>query len=700
MVYEEVTRAHFYETSKVHLKDNLKQFSDNKDKTFISLGRKGIKIFEFLFHSHDEDKENENDEDKDNEETDNERPKVVSEHALPFISQKDKGCFIDYYLMDDALYYGSSAMGVAKEIYAFEKIYNIHGRDGKKIPFYSAIDANELRPHFEQYIGEVYAESTNNVNPATDYYHYFAKHLAKDIRTLEDTFEIEYPIVTFNLKFNKNKPIDSNGWLTLFKGAFTTSGTTIYSVEHQENFSINILFDNIDGCSFRKLRIFPSNCYKDDDKKTRIDRVKVVCMAPHPVLNSDYLLEHVFDDANEEYRSLWLKIFNHCRIPSSEINSDNIIDYLTIARRRCNKSLVIMLNYLLSYSTFIEQRDKLKEVFCKADLEAEFKGVDEKKGLFYLLGDEELCSTVSEQLKKFYDNGTLSGDVYTSKNIHFDYTIFENSDADETTTALLHAQDKKMLEKSQNIEEALSALFFNQDSYFEKQIIRSNPITQDFSRLRMGYTFDGLYKTIDFFMSSGMLEKEVNDVVYTIHRWVDQRIGEASIVPQYVLDEKSEHWVRAFRHGENEDTLLSHLAQYVLMIFREWKKTIPFEWIEKSQFQKLLASTFDKIGTDGNEIVESKNITFYVDEDSGYLMFKNSNYENDPAKTSRNVLEYLIDMCIFTEEEGKISINKRTNFILPPAITTLESDTENDIKEMVRAEAEKVKKAAQKIDIT
>ena len=154
--------------------------------------------------------------------------------------------------------------------------------------------------------------------------------------------------------------------------------------------------------------------------------------------------------------------------------------------------------------------------------------------------------------------------------------------------------------------------------------------------------------------------------------------------------------MRAFRHGENEDSLLSHLAQFALMIFREWKDTIPFEWIENSQFQKLLAATFEYIGKDGNEIVESKNITFSIDKNN-CLMFTNKNYsKSDPAKASRNVLDYLIDMCIFTEEDGKVSINKRTNFILPPAMTTLESDTENKIKNMVRIEAEEFKMSLMK----
>lgn len=663
-----VTYEGFYVQSMKDLKKNLRE-QINENTLLISLGRKGVKIFEFLFSSNDKDGEAK-------------IPDVVSEHALPFISMRDEGKDVDYQMLDDALYFGSSAKGVAEEIYALENIYKIHGRNGRKINFYSAIETDELRPHFDQYIGTVHAKSTKDNGIGAGYSHFFAKRFAEDIRRLEDTFEVEYPIVTFKL----DRCIGLNEWKEVFERVFHDIGK-VYVVEHEENYSINILFDKTNGCSFRKLRIFPSNC----SQQIRSNRVKVVCMAPHPVWNEDYLLERIFDSAHEEYRDLWLDIYDKCNIKQSKINPDNILDYLTVAKRRCNKSLVIMLNYLLSYSAFIEQKDRLNEVFSEAGLNAKFQGVDENKDLYFLLGNKDLCQKVAGRLDDFYRNGTLCGDVYTSKDIRFDYTIFENSEnVDKTTSTLIHIQNKSMVEKSRNVEEALGALFFNQDSFYEKQLLEMNPITQDFSRLRMGYTFDALFQIIGHFIDLGILEKEDGeDIFLTIHRWVDQRIGEGSIVPQYILDEKSKHWVRVFRHGENEDTLLSHLARYALMVFREWNKIIPFGRIEKNKFQELLATLYKECikNLKGNEIVESKNITFTLDKDDCFAFVNNHYHNSNP----RNVLQYLIDMCIFTEEEERISIHRRTNFIMPPAITTLEWKDEEAIKGIVLKNAEELK---------
>ena len=44
-----------------------------------------------------------------------------------------------------------------------------------------------------------------------------------------------------------------------------------------------------------------------------------------------------------------------------------------------------------------------------------------------------------------------------------------------------------------------------------------------------------------------------------LHSWIDNRIDNGCIVPQYIVDSASSTWMRVFRPGENEDLLLSHL---------------------------------------------------------------------------------------------------------------------------------------------
>lgn len=676
----------FYCEAKEKLKRNLNALRKEpieEKKRIVSLGRKGVRMFDDLFLPEEESLKQEN---ANGQKERDELPDVVSEHALPFISRQDRNTGTVYYLMDDALYYGSSAKGVAKEVYAFENIYGIRGHSVNKICFLSAIDTEELRPNFECHIGKIDAKNVKEAGFGRGYSHFFSKRLSKDIRSLENTFEIEFPIVSYAL----DKHISEEDWKKAAETIFpNTKKNEVYIVDHVENYSINILLDCTYGCSFNKLRLFPSNSKKNYN---RPDRVKVVCMSPLPIRDDDYLLEHLFDNAHEGYRALWKEIFDRCYITTSDTNSDNIMDYLTIARWRCKKSLVVMANYLISFSTFVQQCGSLEKLFAQAELKAEFRGIDAEKDLYYLLGDMDFCHKVAETLGTFYMNKTECGDVGVNTDLHVDYTVFENSkDMDESIATLIRIQDDYMMEKSQNMEEVLGALFYNQDVFYEKQVLASNPITQDFNRLRMGYTFESLLKTIDDAYKRNFLKQDKSDML-SLHRWVDQRIDEASIVPQYVLDEKSKHWLRVFRHGENEDPLLGHLARFVLLVYLEWNEHVKLGWIEREEFQNLLIKAYREIGNEKEQIVESTNINIYIGIDENKqeaLVFTNSHYkEEEDTDKPHNVLQYMIDMCILSEEANdRITIHKRTNFFIQPGITTMEKQYENKIKEMIKSEA-------------
>lgn len=678
----------FYNGSLKSLSDKLLKLGGNNEtgrKTIIvALGRKGVKLLEHLINL--------------NVKGLRERsiglgeepqvfPDVVSEHALPFISRKDRNTGMVYSLMDDALYYGSSARGVAREVYAFENIYGISGHADGKICFYSAIDTEEFRPNFDRYIASVESEPVRKAGYGPGYSHFFAKRLSKDIRALENTFEIEFPVVTYTL----DRRIEKNSWRDSVAAAYyDETEAKVYIVDHEENYSINILQGGVKGCSFNKVRIFPNNSKEADCCKE--NRVKVISMSPYPISDDDYLLEHLFDNANEGYRALWKEIFDRCHITTSDTNADNIMDYLNIARWRCNKSLVIMANYLMSFSNFVRQSGRLEKAFQNAGLTAQFNGIDAEKDLYYLLGDKDFCRKVAEQLEAFYTDGTECGDVSVNDNLSVDYTVFENSrNVDESIATLIRIQDEYMLEKSQNVEEALGALFYNQDVFYEKQVLAGNPVTQDFNRLRMGYTFEALRKTIYDSIKRNLLKLGKNeDVAITLHRWMDQRIGEASIVPQYILDEKSRHWVRVFRHGENEEPLLGHLARFVLLVYLEWNEQTRLGWIRKDLFQKLLAAAYNVEGIDNRkeQIVECTNINICTD-DKGELVFTNNHYGLDEAAGKpHSVLQYMIDMCILSEEvRDRITIHKRANFFIQPGITTMEDGYEKEIRKKVMEEA-------------
>lgn len=667
-------------------KVNGERNNGKKKLRFLSLGRKGAKLYECLsLYTASEDKRVIGSEkSKEYEDID-----IISEHALPFISRIDESeSDVVYCLLDDGLYYGSSAIGLAKAVYGFEKIFGKHTPTEEKISYFGAIDTGELRLNFDRYIGEVKAKKTSDAGLAKGYSHYFVKRLSSDIRSFENTFEIEFPIVTFKLDFS---PIKEH-WESVVKEVFKDTGAKVYTVEHAENFSVNVLLPNTGGSSFKKIRIFPHNPekYKDRD-----DYVNVVCMAPYPIADDDLTLSQLFDYAGEDYKELWEEIYERCNVQSSYINADTIVSYLNLVRPRCNRSLVIMANYLLSYSVIIEQRDKLENVFSLLGVKADFKGI-KAENLYYLLGDKDFSQAIGKRLQCFYNTRTECGDIITNKELHVNYPVFENSkNMEENYMYLFDLQNDFMMEKSQNMEEALSALFVNQDVFFEKQILAGNPITQDYNRLRLGYTYEGLHDTIQEAFNKGYFTfGSDEDFTITLHRWVDQRIGEASIVPQYIHDEKSHYWVRVFRHGENEDTLLSHLARFVLLVYNERDEKTKLGWIWRDEFEELLTRAYkaiEEIGYDKNQIVESMNIELYVDDEDGKLKYRNTHYnKTEKVGAPRDVLQYMIDMCILSEDEfndakekDMITIHPRTKFYLKNdifGITTMDSNAEAKVK--------------------
>lgn len=678
--YEEI-----YEGALSKLGENIQakwKEKENGNYRFVSLGRKGIRIYECLpKYESGAVKEKKTDGQRQNP------PDVVSEYALPFIfNDEGQGA---YSLLDDALYYGSSALGVAKAIYAFSSVYG-QGQPKEKIDYYSAIDTGELRLNFNRYIGSQHATETKKNNLEAGYSHYFVKRLARDIRSLNNTFEIEFPIITFGL----DRCPDMKQWEEALKAVYSDRGARVYTVEHdvednkEKNFSVNVLLRS-DGSNFTKLRLFPG--ISDDGGQPY--RVKIVCMSPHTISDENLVFQQLFDQADEGYKEIWDMIYKKCHIDVSKINTDNIVDYLSIARPRCNKSLVIMANFLLSFSTLVEELDRLEEFLGRLNIQYSPKGIDIDKGLYYLLGNGNLCEKVADGLKRLYHERRLCGTVYTAKNLRVNYSVFENSKKiNERTFFLLNVQNDYMLEMSQNVEEALGVLFFNQDMFFEKQELAYNPVTQDYNRLRMGFTYEGLQDTIQDSLARGYFALGSNeDFIVTLHRWVDQCIDEASIVPQYVLDDKSKYWIRVFRHGENEDPLLSHLARFVLFVFKEHTSKTQLEWIQKKELEKLLVESYKVVEKGASyelktrQIVESENICIKIkikEEEVEELVFTNKRYlDTDGNEKPRNVLKYMVDMCILSEDEPeKITIHPRTKSFFKTGITTMSRQSEENIR--------------------
>lgn len=634
--------SELYKASKQFVLD---RFSDCYNKTenvlVLSVSRKGPKFLECLFGRKNYDLYN-----------------TITEVALPFCMKRiaAKPSHPQIKIFDDAVYYGTTVEGILHELEAFEKVYDT--QSPKEL--ITAIRAKESRANFKEVLRDVSIHSYNDDNDRplrTGYGHYFIRQLADDLCQMNNTMEIEFPIV----EFESDSDIDSDALFEAFRIIYGKERT--YIVRSGKQTSLSIIFDEKEGQSFSKIRVYVMG---------RV--LRIVVMAPWILPDNITILIEIFN--NTCFFPVWIDLldaFWNPVIGSKTIDADS---YMRV--ERCiMKSLVIMANYLLSYGHLVEERQHILSVFEAYGKPISYEGV-KTIDLFYLLGEKNYCDKVRELFNDLWnENGTCFYDVTSVPNMKptgqvMPYQVFEEKDfPDAEESEKFQRQNHAMLGKCQTHSEALSALFYNQTSLIEKWSRRSDKY--DSGRLRFGYTFASLQKEVALGKSKEYHER----LKIGIQHWVDNRVDQACIVPQYVRDYQTGLWCRVFRPGENEDALLSHLARYVLAIFYSIDQVQGLGWVYKEVFQELLC--LSAFYADKEMLRDSFEFELVADLESRCLKFR-----YDANSDERDVLDYLTDMNVFTEKNGMMIVSKDLADEDMKKATTLDEELENAMKTMAQ----------------
>ena len=628
-----------YAASKQFVKDTLSDYyNKTEDVLILSVSRKGPKLLERLFGRKEARHLN-----------------TITEVALPFcikrLANKKKEWKVK--VIDDAVYYGTTVEGIIHELEAFETLFNIEC----KKELYTAIRAKESHESFKENLKEVRIHSyndDNNIELRSGYGHYFISHLEKDLAETGNTLEIEFPIV----EYYADHTIDQ---ADLFSSFIETYGKDrCYTVEHHGLQSLSIILDEKDGQSFNKIRIFVKDA-----------TVRLVCMSPWVIPNDILVLVSLFRES--PFRGVWLYLMDAYIEPALGKRNTNAYAFMLV-ERSIRKSLVIMANYMLSCEQLIIEKSKLQQAFNHAEINLTYKGIS-TSDLFYLLGDIDLCSKLIDRFNNLWYDGfddkiwSLVEPYYNPPSAKIDYQVFELKDFPEAKELdIFENRNGDMLGHSMNVEEALSALFYNQTSLIEKWSRHSEQY--DFGRLRFGYTFDSLKKDLH---RTGILDGKTNSQK-KVHQWIDRRIDQACIVPQYIVDHKTNVWCRVFRPGENEDALLSHLTRYVLAVFNSMDRIQKLGWVYKDLFEELLClSVHHQEGLD-----DSFEFELLSDMSKRRLMFK---YGEESE--ARSVFDYLTDMKILHVEDNMVSISKELADDDLRKTTTLDSEIEKMIRDKI-----------------
>ena len=577
---------------------------------------------------------------------------IITEHAIPLFFKRNKGKEIEYIHFDDALYFGTTAESTAKTIDKYCELYNVNYNEEiqefnkNKKTFYCAVRSNRTKLGLSESLRGIYPEGT--IFDGDE--HFFVKSLLSDIRSLKRFLELEFPAIEYNLRADKT--IDYQELFNELCKIYDTESTKrVCKVEHIENKSITILLENKGRSLFNKLRIIVDE-----------NVVKVMAIAPRAIPDEFHLLRYLFDNGNP-LEGLWHEIYE-C------ISYGN--DRFTFAQetdRRRNKTAIMLANYLFSYDTFIREKDNVETLLNRIGGSFEFRGIEERD-LFYLTGDRELNKRIKSELDRIYKNGESCGTPnLEAEPVSFHEQIFEKSSKEFTEKKKfeMNFRNEVMLENCKNLEEALSVLSFNQYILLDK--LTRETLRAQATRLRFGYTYDSLIRNIKKAPKEVL---ETPDLALELHRWIDRKIDEGCIVPQYIIDEHTNYWVRVFRPGENEDALLGHLTRFAVFVLENSWETKNLGWISKEKYEQNLKRVFETIVLEGSKIIESKNIILRVENNELNIV-----YQNDNSTTS--VSRYMERMSIISMKDN---IVKLLPFVIETSLigsTTLSYEDEIEI---------------------
>lgn len=559
--------------------------------------------------------------------------KILSEHALPFLfsSLAREGINkCDIVIVDDAIYYGTTVENLASEIKEYEKSYGIK----VDLEIYTAIKAIWSKEIIEAKV------FTTKENIREGYEHYFVNLLMSDIRSIPTSMEVEFPVVTYRT----GKHISKSDLQTQLRKFYQKRGR-LYDVEQYnsntfkeigvERFSI--LLNNDTGASFSKMRFYI-------DK----DAIRVAFISPHLMPNNISAIEHIFDKGTEDVKNTWNSIV---RI----VNESKPISGGAMYRNR-QRTLIVAANYLLSLYLYFKENQTIQSVISflsdKNEIKTDFD--EQQLRLRYIFyDDEKLVSNILFIMEEYQNSPSaftpnlFSHNQRPSKNQIFEATGYPSDSEKE----ILQDFNARMLGNSKNINEKLCALFFNQTTLIEKWSRQFGDNTG--YRLKFGFNYRGLLCAVD------PNDKDDSHVSFNhnlceIHRWIDRRIDQGCVVPQYIVDNEKGQWDRVFRPGENEEAILSTLTRFVAFVIDRMKKIFSVHYIPKLILKKLLCVIVAKnFNPSLQDVLRIKMII----SETGLNYICEDEYSGE-IKTN-DIVDYLDNMLILESSGNFIDISKR-----------------------------------------
>ncbi|WP_293525829.1 hypothetical protein [Prevotella sp.] len=571
----------------------------------------------------------------------------TTEHALPFIfeqisNNRDKKYRI--FIVDDAIYFGSTIQNLYNEIKAYIDAYKL---DNVKI--YAVVTAIKASDSKTLNIDDALLLNYEGKEPLrAGYGHYFVKCLMNDFSKLDNTLEVEFPTIEYDLPSNVDEQIVDEAIKKQYPDAFRSE----QNGESRAKWCI--ILENGKTSAFNKVRIFIS-----------ANKLRFVFMNPHYFNNNEETLAGLMVRQGSPFREMWNEIQLHFKNVELDIRKE----FNNEIRRNRLRTQVILANYILSFNNFLVERDKINAIVGSLGIDENSYSIKENN-LTYLIGNVSLVANTIGRLKVAADSNLSLDPLLSVKEmtVSNDYVLESNSlPKDELEVLLNH--NLVMISKSQDTEESLSAMFNNLTILIEKWT--RGTIYDDNYRLRFGYTMKNLTAFVHRYGAFKIEEPEKFQT--ELHSWIDNRIDNGCIVPQYIVDSASSTWMRVFRPGENEDLLLSHLARLVLCVWNQANEILQVQKVNTYTYQSLLSVVIDTF----RECLEKEESYLQFRIDGKLLPCIGDKY--------RNIVDYMKDMYILTEENDFLECSPRLQNKEFKTCTTLSRELEENIRKKIKS---------------
>lgn len=527
---------------------------------------------------------------------------IITEHAIPVTLIGRSSSDTEVIILDDLIVFGDTVETISETVFFLTGIR-------PKIIAMAASDKASLY-YFRGDMVYPVKGFENNDNPAKlgilsdkEISAFTAKN-SWDIVSLKKSIDLEHTI--FKILISKKQAAAYSNLLTsVLKSKFPTD--IVYEVSHilpstgEEVKSVSLCFQGskklFPGNDFSKLRFFIGD-----------DCLRIISFSPNIISEEEINGNGTFVFCSDNLTKCW-NVYKHkvdsihvpCPLGFDEVLHKIMYDDFKIRREH---SQIVWANYLMSFRNVLLIKEKIISALNEV-MGSEPKLEIDADDLSLLLGREmreEFCGylqcAMADNLAPFDTSAikTYPEDILNAP------LIPRDSEKEYSQRRLLAVHLRG------NVHEGLSLIFYRlwRDFGFINNIGREE-------RIRIGETFDSLYKIFSVFYPKEGLRED-------IYRWIDSRIDLGVVVPKYeyfVDNYGIRNWRRYFRAGEREDLMIdiAKVAKSIMVQKIGYSKVVSFAWFEK-EVASLINSVNEeyphqadmKIFKDGVHRAASKNV--------------------------------------------------------------------------------------------